>query len=550
MAQSPPLPRGKLAFPLALNASTVVAAMGGASTMTMGLAVAAGLALLWASHSSRTRSLGWNPAPLLGHRLHYQAWLDARNGALAAIDIVGDGEAAASPAALLTRALAEGLPSDSLMIGVPVSAAQLRDTKAIATWLEEMEGIADRVSLLIPAFAATRRAQCRKSLALIRNAGVAIRFTGRGRRRHGDNVMLAGTMAQDRLIVETEAAHRGGGHVYVGGISTNGAEQMALQAGCDFVSGSYYFPVMNAQQLGAMLPASLRHSAAPEQPNRRKPVGGVLISREDRRLMNDLRAGFDNGEVSLHYQPKMKCRTNEVDSAEALIRWQHPERGAVGPAHFIPLSERNGDIVDLTWWTLERAATDQKNLIEQGIPLDISINISAGLISDPNFISEAIRRLERRAGTIAFEITETAIIDDPTAALAGLARLVEAGIDLSIDDYGAGMSSLTYLKRVPAKELKIDRLFSAELTKSHNDPMLMRSSIDLAHGLGMEVTAEGIETQAALALLRVMGCDRVQGYLTGKPMPLAEFAHYVRNREHLTALDAAPLGFRPAANFW
>ena len=238
-------------------------------------------------------------------------------------------------------------------------------------------------------------------------------------------------------------------------------------------------------------------------------------------LMRDLHRALAGDELFLAYQPKYRCRTDGIDSVEALIRWNHPEHGLVPPDRFIGLAEETGAITELTRWVVQRAIVDQQRLAAKGHPLPVYVNLSGRLVADAAFtewLLDQVQPLPR--GMIGMEITETAIIEDPEHALANLQALADAGVPIAIDDYGAGLSSLAYLKQLPATELKIDRLFISSLTSGHRDPLLVRSTIDLAHALEMEVTAEGVEEAATLALLRTMGCDLIQGYFIARPMPL------------------------------
>ena len=267
--------------------------------------------------------------------------------------------------------------------------------------------------------------------------------------------------------------------------------------------------------------------------SRHAKIGG--FSAEERRavagrlqLMRDLHRALAGDELSLHYQPKFRPRTGQVDSVEALIRWKHPEHGMVPPDRFIGLAEETGAIADLTRWVTQKAIADQKTLSAEGQPLPVYVNLSGRLVADREFTLWLLDQArERPAGAIGMEITETAIISDPVHALANLQVLADAGVPIAIDDYGAGLSSLAYLKQLPATELKIDRLFVMNLTSSHRDPLLVRSSIDLAHALEMEVTAEGVEDGATLALLRTMGCDLIQGFYIARPMPLADLLAFL-----------------------
>jgi diguanylate cyclase len=258
----------------------------------------------------------------------------------------------------------------------------------------------------------------------------------------------------------------------------------------------------------------------------------------DLELMGALPKAIAAGEVSLHYQPKLEARTNQITSAEALIRWHRPGTGLVPTDRFIALAEETGAIRDLTEWVLARAVADQKALLAQGREIEIYVNISGQLLPDPDFAQAALGIVGEAAGKIGFEITETAVIGDPDAALANLRAFTAAGIRIAIDDYGSGLSSLAYLKQLPANELKIDRLFVSGLTDSHRDPLIIRSSIDLAHALEMSVTAEGVDDGMALSLLRIMGCDLLQGYFISPPLPLDAFVAFLTSEEEAQRLAA------------
>jgi EAL domain-containing protein (putative c-di-GMP-specific phosphodiesterase class I) len=258
-------------------------------------------------------------------------------------------------------------------------------------------------------------------------------------------------------------------------------------------------------------------------------------STADLDLMRGLTAALQSGQVDLHYQPKLESRTNKIRGAEALIRWTRD--GKLMPtARFIEVAEETGTIRELTEWVIARAVRDQRTLAELGHEMEISINISAHVLTDSDFADVAMDLVTGAAAPISFEITETAVIDDPEAALANLRAFRAAGIRIAIDDYGSGLSSLAYLKQLPAHELKIDRLFIMGLTDSHRDPLLVRSSIDLAHALEMEVTAEGVDDPMALQLLRVMGCDLLQGFYISVPLPLEKLSTFLVNESHIKRL--------------
>ncbi len=250
-------------------------------------------------------------------------------------------------------------------------------------------------------------------------------------------------------------------------------------------------------------------------------VGDIDTAIPDREaLARDLRLAIGKGELFLHYQPKVHLRRNRVESVEALIRWRHPVRGLIMPGEFIGIAEESRDIIDLTVWTIQQVIRDQRALAREGHDVTAFINISGSLLSDARFVRRACALVKSSGARIGFEITETAVIREPEIAIAHLHEFAAIGIDIAIDDYGAGLSSLAYLKKLPARELKIDKLFVTQLTSSNRDPLIVRSTIDLAHALEMEVVAEGVETPAALALLTVMGCDIAQGYFISRPIDL------------------------------
>lgn len=238
-------------------------------------------------------------------------------------------------------------------------------------------------------------------------------------------------------------------------------------------------------------------------------------------LISELMSALRDGEVTLAYQPKYDFRAERITGVEALMRWTHPRRGFVSPDLFIGMAEETGHIRPLTEWCLHRAIADQKALAAAGHDLLVSVNLSGRLLSDETFADFALAEVASAGTSLCFEITETAVMDNPELALRIIARFAEAGIAVSLDDYGAGLSSLTYLKQIRADELKIDKSFVLGLDQSSRDALLVKSTIDLAHSLGLKVTAEGVETPTALALLRGMGCDLAQGYLIGRPVPLA-----------------------------
>ncbi len=254
-------------------------------------------------------------------------------------------------------------------------------------------------------------------------------------------------------------------------------------------------------------------------------------------LTSDLMTAMAAGGTSIHLQPKYDLRRGLVTGAEALVRWRDPRRGMVPPDLFIGMAEETGHIRALTDWVLAQAVKTQLMLREDGHDLTIAVNISGRLMDDQDFAERAIDLVRGARADICFEITETAVIDNPDVALRIIDQYAAAGIGISIDDYGSGLSSLAYLKQIRANELKIDKTFVLCLAHGHRDALLVKSTIDLAHSLGLKVTAEGVETAEALAVLQTMGCDLAQGYFIGRPMPVGDFVTFMRGAP-LTAASA------------
>ena len=272
------------------------------------------------------------------------------------------------------------------------------------------------------------------------------------------------------------------------------------------------------------------------------------IARLGRRLLKDLPGALDSGQIFLAYQPKLRLRTGEIEAVEALVRWQHPLLGQIAREVLIPLVEAHGHIRELTIWVLRRALADQQRLAGRGRQIGVHINVSAGLLIDCDFVREVCAMTDPRLGRIGLEITETVFIENSALALSNLEQLSTHGIGISIDDYGSGMSSLAYLKELPAQELKIDKMFISGMTTSHRDPLIVRSTIDLAHALDLEVVAEGVESPAALALLRVMGCDFAQGYLISPALAIEGLEKFLD--AHVPNLDGTVVTMTPPRAFW
>ncbi|MGB6306765.1 MAG: EAL domain-containing protein [Steroidobacteraceae bacterium] len=269
-------------------------------------------------------------------------------------------------------------------------------------------------------------------------------------------------------------------------------------------------------------------------------------ARDQLSLLGELRRAVEHDELCLFFQPKIDLKSGRVTGAEVLLRWQHPSRGLLGPAQFIPFAEQTGFIRRLTRWTLDRAIAQGALWQRQDKPLALAVNISADDISDVRLDSRIAGMLTRHQlapSLLTLEVTETGFIDDPTRALRMLGAIAAMGVNLSIDDFGTGYSSLSHLARMPVHEVKIDRSFVLGLESDPEFAPVVRAAIDMGHGLGLKVVAEGIETEAAAARLRDLGCDVAQGYLYAKPMPLAALETWLEGKERVPVV-AIPVDFK------
>ena len=238
-------------------------------------------------------------------------------------------------------------------------------------------------------------------------------------------------------------------------------------------------------------------------------------------LYGELRRAIEQDELRLHFQPKVDVRTGALSGVEALVRWQHPDRGLILPDQFIPMAERTGLIRPLGNWVLEAAVRQSRAWERDGLAIQIAVNLGAYNLDDSNLaraISGLLERYTVTADRLRVEITETMLMRDPDNARRVLEELRAAGVRVSIDDFGTGYSSLAYLKRLPADELKIDRSFIQHMAEDAGDTAIVRSVIALGHELGLVVTAEGVEDAVSLERLRAFGCDRAQGYYFARPM--------------------------------
>jgi diguanylate cyclase (GGDEF)-like protein len=243
-------------------------------------------------------------------------------------------------------------------------------------------------------------------------------------------------------------------------------------------------------------------------------------------LLTELRRAIDQRELVLHYQPKISLASGEVCGVEALVRWQHPQRGMIPPDKFIPLAEHTGLIGPLTRYVLDEALGQARRWADGGHPLQVAVNLAARNLADPDLCDDVLRMLETHqvpAHLLCLELTESAITTEPEHALRLLTRLRAAGVSLAVDDFGTGYTSLGQLKNLPITELKIDRSFVGTMTTERSNGVIVRSIVDLARNLGLTTVAEGVEDAETFAALATNGCAVAQGYHMSRPLSAEAF---------------------------
>jgi diguanylate cyclase (GGDEF)-like protein len=255
-------------------------------------------------------------------------------------------------------------------------------------------------------------------------------------------------------------------------------------------------------------------------------------------LRNDLRRAISGDELVLHYQPKIDMESNCVTGAEALVRWQHPKHGLLYPDKFIALAEESGLIKGLTNAVLTTALAQCERWRKEGRDLSMAINISAVNIQDPEFPDEVaalLKQFDVPPSSIELEVTETAVMTEPERAVACIKKLSALGLQIAIDDFGTGYSSMSYLKELLVAKIKIDRSFVKDMAVNHNDAVIVRSTVELGHNLGMKVIAEGVESEKVWERLKALGCDSAQGYYMSHPIPADEFVDWLERSEWSTS---------------
>jgi diguanylate cyclase (GGDEF)-like protein len=307
-------------------------------------------------------------------------------------------------------------------------------------------------------------------------------------------------------------------------------DQMTLEVGASV--GISRFPVDGEDASALLRRADIAMYAAKEDHSGIKVYEASMDRYSIRRLtvVSDFRRALKSDEFLVHYQPIIEVHSSDPCGAEALVRWEHPELGLIPPVDFIPIAEQSGLIGGLTRHVLERAIAECAGWRANGADLTVSVNLSVRDLLDRDLPREIDRMLSSHGVTpdaLKLEITESMIMSDPEGALATITRLREAGLRISVDDFGTGYSSLAYLKRLPLNELKIDRSFVSPMLDDESDLIIVRSTINLGHDLGLRVVAEGVEDERTLKQLELLGCDLAQGYHMSRPLPAEAFAEWI-----------------------
>jgi diguanylate cyclase (GGDEF)-like protein len=315
----------------------------------------------------------------------------------------------------------------------------------------------------------------------------------------------------------------------------------SLSIGIEASFGVAFYP-----EHGTTVEELLKHADAAMYQGKRRTAGVVVYELAEEApgtqslvVQGELRHALERDELLLHYQPKIALDTGRACGMEALLRWQHPERGLLGPAAFLPVIERSGLIEPLTAWVLERALEDRRSWLAAGVRWPVSVNVSARNLESREFATLVLDLLAG-SGTapeeLCLEVTETAFAADAGVAARALGVLAEHGVAVSIDDFGMGYTCLSQLRSLPVTEIKIDRAFVGGLDQSPEDRSIVRSIVDLGHGLGCTVTAEGVETDATADWLRATSCDAAQGYHYARPVPWPDLLDRFSDEADVTAL--------------
>jgi len=249
------------------------------------------------------------------------------------------------------------------------------------------------------------------------------------------------------------------------------------------------------------------------------------------RLQGELRHAIAHNELVLHFQPKIDFSSGCISGVEALVRWQHPKHGLLAPDNFIPMAEQTGLIKPLTYHVLRSALRQCEEWQRTGLDLSMAVNISAINIQDPEFpeqVAKLLKEFTVPPARLELDVAETALLSEPVRSMDCIKKLSALGVQIAIDDFGTGYASMAYLKEMLVAKIKIDKSFVKNMAVNHNDAVIVRSTVELGHNLGLKVVAEGVESQAVWDRLKALGCDDAQGYHMGRPLPAEGFSEWLR----------------------
>ncbi|MBD1815200.1 EAL domain-containing response regulator [Microcoleus vaginatus] len=311
---------------------------------------------------------------------------------------------------------------------------------------------------------------------------------------------------------------------------TGKADRSEMRQGMELGADDYLTkPFSKAELVGAISSRLKKQEAVAEQYNTLRAQGSEFIQNTADKLeqiKTSLCNALEREEFQVYYQPQVNVQTGKIMSAEALVRWLHPEKGLISPAEFIPAAEATGFIVQLGEWVLQTACRQMQVWQNAGFPLRIAVNLSARQFRQPDLSSRVAQILAEtglEANTLELELTESLMVEDAESAIATLQHLKNLGVCISLDDFGTGYSSLSYLTQYPFDTLKIDRCFISKITDGCTNAAIVKAIIEMAHSLCLEVIAEGVETEAEKDFLWRYKCDMMQGYLFSPPLTAADF---------------------------
>ena len=289
---------------------------------------------------------------------------------------------------------------------------------------------------------------------------------------------------------------------------------------------------------GADVDTLMRHADVAMYAAKQRGVGQLVYAHEQDQhslrqltLISELRQAIEQNQLVLHYQPKLSFKSRNIIGVEALVRWAHPQHGLIYPDQFIPQAEQTGLMKPLTLWVIEQALQQHVAWRRLGHVISVAVNLSARNLQDvtlPKLIAALLHQYQTSPDMLVLEITESAIMRDPDRALEVLTQIGRMGVHLSIDDFGTGYSSLAYLQKLPVDTVKIDKSFVLEMSSHAGSAVIVRSTIELAHNLGISVIAEGVETQQTWHALSALNCDTAQGYYSCQPIPGEEMIAWLQ----------------------